>query len=172
MTLNKMTLLFVEDDGETRMLFKSLLEKHLKDIYVAKDGEEGWKIYQEKSPDMVLTDIYMPKMNGLELAEKIRMTNRSKPILFLSAHSDAKTLLQAINLNVDGFISKPLMDFDELLERLRKISENLLKKRETSKTQAERMDRLHNMAYIDHLTKALNRFAFQENLLDVVRRSE
>jgi len=171
MILNEMTLLFVEDDGNSRDLIGALLEKHVKDIFLAADGEEGWELYRERSPDIILADIHMPRMNGLEFAGKIREKDRMRPILFLSAHSDSDTLFKAANLCIDGFIVKPVLDIDDLLSKLRESARRISKIRERNLVQKQKIDRLENIAYYDHLTGARNRFYFEECLSRAVHNS-
>jgi len=128
MLLNNFTLLYVEDSHEAQEYMKHYLEDEVKELYQAYDGEEGLKIYEDKMPDIVLSDINMPKMNGLDMCVKIKNINKHQNIILLSAFQDIKILKVAINAGVDGFISKPLNANNILLDKLNFIAENLQNK--------------------------------------------
>ena len=106
--LKNFTLLYVEDDEETKEGMLLLLKKYLKEVYSASDGEEGLALYKEKNPDIVLSDISMPKMNGLELSEKIKEINPNQSIALLTAFNETNFLKQAINIGIDKYIVKPI----------------------------------------------------------------
>ena len=106
--LKNFTLLYVEDDLETKEGMFILLKKYLKEIYCASDGEEGLSLYKDKMPDIVLSDIAMPKMNGLELSEKIKEINPNQNIILLTAFNETNFLKQAINIGIDKYIVKPV----------------------------------------------------------------
>ena len=106
--LKNFTLLYVEDDLETKEGMFILLKKYLKEIYCANDGEEGLSLYKDKMPDIVLSDIAMPKMNGLELSEKIKEINPNQNIILLTAFNETNFLKQAINIGIDKYIVKPV----------------------------------------------------------------
>lgn len=108
MTLGDVKLLFVEDEKELREIMLDILSLEVKDIIVAKDGEEAYKLYQEKKPDIILSDINMPKISGLELAKKIREHDRSTKIIMLTAHSEVNYLLEATELNLTKYLIKPI----------------------------------------------------------------
>jgi DNA-binding response OmpR family regulator len=79
-----------------------------KETYEAKNGEAGYEIYVEKKPDIILTDIKMPKMNGIELSKKIRENDKTTKIIISSAFSDEQYLLDAVELELERYIVKPL----------------------------------------------------------------
>ncbi len=106
--LKNLTVLYVEDDKLTRQLTKMALENLVKKVYLAKDGIEGLKLYQEISPNIVLTDMYMPKMNGLEMSQKIKELQPEQVIGLFTG--DAKnTISQNYSLHtIDTYLVKPL----------------------------------------------------------------
>jgi len=106
--LNTLTLLYVEDDLELREQFVRILRPKFKDIYEASDGRETLEKYKESSPDMMLVDINIPKIDGLEVVETIRKSNKAIPIVILSAYSDQKKLLKAITLGLSEYLIKPV----------------------------------------------------------------
>lgn len=111
--MNDLTLLYVEDDKEALEDVVFLLKRYFDEIYTASNGEEGLALFTKNSIDIVLLDINMPKINGLELASKIREVDENIPILFLTAHSETQKLLSAINLQAISYLIKPF-NVDEL----------------------------------------------------------
>ena len=150
-------------------MIASLLEPHFHRIYTAASGEEALRIYRQKDPDIILSDIYMPGITGLELAQTIRKENREIPILLLSAHNDTETLLQAANLTIDGFVIKPILEIDHLLQRLREAVERIASGRGSS-TDGESIDTLRSKAYLDALTGVANAHSFQEKLKELTEQ--
>ena len=125
MILENSTLLYVEDNEDMQSYMKSFLEDEVKELYQAYNGEEGLTIYKDKNPDIILSDISMPKMDGLVMTKLIKEIDNSQPIVILSAFQDAETLNSAVNAEVDGFISKPIEDVKKLLHTLEKIASSL-----------------------------------------------
>ncbi len=70
MLLKNFTLLYVEDDRTTQEMIKILLKDKVKQLYIASNGQEGLEVYQDKNPDIILTDINMPIMDGLKMSKK------------------------------------------------------------------------------------------------------
>lgn len=106
--LKHMNLLFVEDDDELRPLMARLLERHFGSLHMASNGQEGLEIFCRHKPDIVLTDISMPVMNGLEMVRAIRKLDPCVPILVVSAHGDGRSLDDALDAGVDKFLVKPI----------------------------------------------------------------
>lgn len=105
---NDFTLLYVEDDKGVREINSSMFKRIFKEFYEACDGEIGYQLYKKYKPDIIITDIKMPKLNGLELAKKIRQFDNKTKIIITSAFNDEKYLLQAIELNLERYLIKPL----------------------------------------------------------------
>lgn len=128
-TFKNFTILYIEDDDGVRDVNFSMFKRIFKDAFEAKNGEIGYKIYLDKSPDIIVTDIKMPKMNGIELAEKIRENDEETKIIITSAFSDEKYLLAAIELNLERYIVKPLTRrnlFPALEKAIFKIKKRLM----------------------------------------------
>jgi len=121
---SKYTLLYVEDEAPIRMVTKMFLEPYFKEIFEAQDGEEAFQIYQEEQPNIIITDIEMPKMNGLELCKKIRETDRETPIIITTAYTSVEYLLEAVSLNLIKYLGKPLKE-EALFEALEKCFNQL-----------------------------------------------
>ncbi len=108
--LRGFTLLYAEDEAGIQNNIHEILDCMFKEIYLAKDGEEAYKIYCEKKPDLIITDIKMPKMTGLELVKKIRETNPKVRVIITSAHTDLDYLLDATELHLVKYIVKPITE--------------------------------------------------------------
>ncbi len=102
------SILFVEDEDETRKNYVNYLKRYYIDVYEAKDGVEAYNIYLNKKPQILILDINMPKMNGLELLEKISEKDYNTKCLMLTAHTDKKFLLKATKLKLTDYLLKPL----------------------------------------------------------------
>jgi len=120
-----LSILFVEDDDELRINTSEILKNFFYKVDVACNGEEALSMYQKKASDIILTDIRMPKMNGVELTQNIYAINDKQAVIVLSAHDESKYLLPLINLGIEQFIKKPI-DFQELLAALLKTSKQII----------------------------------------------
>jgi DNA-binding response OmpR family regulator len=107
--MKKFTLLYAEDEQETRKEHIRYLEsRYALKVYEANDGEEALALYKQYKPDIVLTDITMPKMDGLKFIEEIRKESLRTKVIILTAHSDREKLLKALELQLISYIVKPL----------------------------------------------------------------
>ncbi len=122
--LSTVRVLYVEDDLETREELQSVLENFVAELYTAKNGREGLSLYREHRPDIVVTDIQMPEMNGLSMAADIKAINPDQPIVILSAYNDVEYLFRSLELGIQHYITKPI-SVERLLNKLCEISEQL-----------------------------------------------
>ena len=104
----KLTLLYAEDNQESRENYAFVLSNYFHKVYTAKDGKEALEIYHDKKPDILLLDITMPKLNGLDVAKSIREENEEIPIVMLTAHSETDKLLRAVPLKLEEYLLKPI----------------------------------------------------------------
>ncbi|OFY50485.1 MAG: hypothetical protein A2W85_10630 [Bacteroidetes bacterium GWF2_41_31] len=102
------TLLLVEDDKVIRNVYAQLLDRIVSKVVTASNGEEGYDSFIEHSPDLILTDIKMPVMNGLDMINKIRNHNRQVRVIIMSAYGESRFFLKAIESGVKGFLTKPI----------------------------------------------------------------
>jgi len=108
--MEKIKLLFVEDDTSFAFIVKGSLElTGLYEVETAFNGKEGLDIFHSFNPDVVVADIAMPLLNGMEMISQIRKTNESIPIMFASGHTNARHVLEGYKLNADNFIKKPFL---------------------------------------------------------------
>lgn len=102
--LRNKNILLAEDDKVVREQMGATLEMVFREVFVVKDGEEAFRVYEEKKPDILLVDIMMPKKDGLKLVKQIREKDYDTPIVMLSSFSDQEYLMKALNLSVDGYL--------------------------------------------------------------------
>jgi len=100
--------MYVEDNKFTRNLIKKSLEHLVKKVYLAEDGIEGLKLYKKVLPNIVLTDMYMPNMDGLEMSLKIKEIKPQQVIGMFTANAVEKSNHKAQSLNLNTYIIKPL----------------------------------------------------------------
>ncbi len=119
------SLLLVEDDKVIRNIYKQLLSKVITNIFIAVNGEDGYNKYLEHKPDLILSDIKMPVMNGLDMIKKIRINDKSQRIIIMSAYGESMFFLKAIDAGVKGFLVKPV-DTDHLLNVIHEQANDIL----------------------------------------------
>jgi len=175
--LSDMTLLIVEDDRLAQEHLAQILAGEVRHLYQAYDGQEGLELYRNFSPDIILADVEMPIMNGLEMARKIREEDCEQVIVLLSAHNDRQILMEALNLPVDGFLNKPILDLNELIDRLRHCAGLAEKRSEWVEAGGQQnLERcrqqlrvLYRQANVDPLTGLHNRHYFQTRLSQLLQ---
>ncbi len=102
------SILVAEDEEELREYLVEYLQLFFKNVYSAKCGQEAYLIYLDKSPDIILSDINMPNLDGLSLTSKIREKDLKTKIIIMSAYSDKEKLLRAVELNLVTYLIKPI----------------------------------------------------------------
>lgn len=120
----KYTILYIEDDDGVRTVNSRFLNRMFKRLYEANNGQEGLELYEKYKPDIILTDIKMPKLDGISLAKKIRKNDEKTKIIISTAFSDKDYLIEAVELKLEKYIIKPLTNRN-LLPALTKAVEAL-----------------------------------------------
>lgn len=113
-------ILLAEDDQDLGTMLKRYLELNNFEVMWAKNGEEGYEIFQEEEFDICVLDIMMPKMDGFTLAKKIVMRNPEMPFLFLTARKTKEDRIKGLKLGADDYIAKPF-EAEELILRIKNI---------------------------------------------------
>ncbi|MFK5976760.1 MAG: response regulator [Sulfurovum sp.] len=106
--LKDITVLFVEDVQFTHELMKLLLEDDIKELYLASNGKEGLEVYKDKNPDVILTDIGMPIMDGIEMSREIKRLNPNQLIAVITAFNEKSYMEEAKKIGIDKYILKPI----------------------------------------------------------------
>ena len=111
-------ILVVEDEEAIRKNYIIFLKMFFKEVYEADDGEKAYNLYKSEKPDIMIVDINIPKLNGLELIKKIRERDFTTKIIILTAHSDKYFLFEAIELKLIKYLVKPVSrkDLNEALD--------------------------------------------------------
>lgn len=143
-----LSILYVEDDKGVQKEVVNFLNKVFSSIDVADDGEAGLKKFMRKKHDLVIADVKMPKMNGIEMSRAIKKGKKDAVIIITSAYDDKKLLLNAIKIDIDNYILKPF-DYSMFLAVLYKSVSAIKLKKD--------IDRLHK-----HQQEVLD---FQDNLV-------
>lgn len=120
------SVLYAEDDINVRKNYVVYLESYFEKIYEASDGREALDIYKDRKPNVLLLDITMEGLDGLELIKIIRKEDKETPIIILSAHSNKEFLLDAVKLNLVDYLIKPINrnEFKNVIEStINKLSE-------------------------------------------------
>jgi len=123
-------LLYVEDDITARdLIARGIFDVLFAEVAVAQDGIDGFERFKECKPDIIITDINMPRLNGLGMVRLIKEIDKKTPIIILSAHSEINYFLESIELNIDGYILKPIKE-SALVSVIYKCAKTLLDSKE------------------------------------------
>ncbi|WP_373001171.1 EAL domain-containing protein [Sulfurimonas sp.] len=156
----KLSILYVEDDKIARDSTLKFLETFFLKIDIAVDGEQAYAKKHLKKYDLIITDINMPKLSGLELIEKIRRNDDSVPILILSAYDDKDYFVQSIKFGVDGYILKPIE-----LEQFYTIISKIVKRIDLEKSLIEYQNNLEKK--VEEKTRELRYRCYHEFYTDL-----
>jgi len=119
-TKQNLTILYVEDEQSIRERLARFISRFCTQLYTASNGEEALILYKEHHPAIVISDIRMPIKNGIDMAKEIKRITPDQLLIFISAHSESEYLLDAIEMQADGYILKPI-DLSILEEKLLKL---------------------------------------------------
>jgi YesN/AraC family two-component response regulator len=115
-------VLYVEDEPMISSQISMILEDEIDELFTASNGAEGLEIFKQHKDDidLVITDIQMPKLNGIEMIKEIKKLVPNKPIIITTAFTESEYLVEAIKLGVDKFLQKPV-DLHELMDTISKV---------------------------------------------------
>ena len=115
--LKNITILYAEDEKDLREVTHQILKGFTKKQYVAQNGQEGLELFKahENEIDLIITDVNMPVMNGLDMVKEIKKININIPIIVATAFSNKEYLLEAIDIGIDKYVLKPI-DIAKLLQ--------------------------------------------------------
>lgn len=131
-SLLDVSVLMVEDDAPSRIYCSKILKKLVREVFVAENGLEGLKLFQSNSIDVVVSDIGMPVMDGLEMSREIRSINKNTQIILTTALDNKNYLMQAIEIGINSYIVKPIQK-DSLYEAVTRAGKLTILEKEISK---------------------------------------
>ena len=140
--LKSLTILYVEDEEDIFNSGVRLLSKYSSTLLTARNGREGLEFFQAHSPDIIITDIKMPIMDGLTMIGEIRKINWFVPIILLTAFENTDYLMRAIDANVDKYLTKPT-DVTRLIECITNCAHNLRIERELKESEERLRQMFH-----------------------------
>ena len=106
--LREISILLAEDDISIRTHISRMLSPVCRELFTAANGRDALELFRTEMPDLVISDISMPILNGLDLARQIKLERPHVPIIIVSSHGDSEHLMQAISLHLEGYLIKPL----------------------------------------------------------------
>lgn len=165
-------VLYVEDNIEAREATLDVLNDFFPHIVLANDGQEGLEEFEKDKFDLIITDINMPRLNGIDMVEHIRNKDLQTPILITSAYNDSGYFMETIRLGVEGYLLKPV-DLKQFVDVLTKVLEKVKLKNENelyrkalenenqilNKNIKDTTNQLQEQMFIDNLTGLKNRAA-------------
>ncbi len=127
--ISDISILIAEDEKQLLNSMVEYLELFFEYVYTAEDGLTAYELYEKKRPDIIISDIHMPHLDGLSMIEKIRKKDRETKIIITTAHSEKEKLMQAIELHLVKYLVKPIQS-DELKELLLSLVNELRQKKD------------------------------------------
>ncbi len=126
--IDDISILIAEDEEQLLNSMVEYLELFFEHVYTAEDGVSAYEIYKKQEPDIIISDIHMPQLDGLSMIEKIRKNDLQTKIIITTAHSDKEKLMQAIELHLVKYLIKPVQS-DKLKELLLSLVVELRQKK-------------------------------------------
>jgi DNA-binding response OmpR family regulator len=123
--LKNIKILYIDDEEFIREDAVEYLNFYCDNVYEARDGLDGLKKYKEVNPDIIITDIKMPKLNGIKMIKEIRKSDKNTKIIIATAFLETSYLIEAIELGLIKYLLKPIME-DTLLPVLKSCTEDIL----------------------------------------------
>jgi C4-dicarboxylate-specific signal transduction histidine kinase len=138
------SLLFVEDEELLRAIYERILDKFVQRLYIAENGQEGLELYKKCNPDLIITDIMMPVMDGLEMVQHIRAIDDHVKLVILSAYGEAEYFMDAIKIGVNSFLIKPV-ETTKLTGLVEELGKSILLEREVISQELKRKEAEENL---------------------------
>jgi diguanylate cyclase (GGDEF)-like protein len=163
----KETILIIEDEEDILALLSGLLESENYRVITAINGRDGIKKFQEHNPDLILTDVRMPIMDGIEVLREVKTKESDTEVIILTGHSDEATAIDCLRLGAYDYFRKPLEDIDVLLTAV----ERVLEKRDLELKNRSLVKQLEELSIKDPLTGLYNYRYLQSCLDEEIDRS-
>ena len=156
--MGDLNILIVEDEEFTLEFLKTIFSNYFSNIYVASNGEKALEIFKKEQIDIIITDIEMPVMNGIEMAKHIKKINPFIPIIAATAYDNKNILKELINANFDAYFQKPIK-VEEVIQKIKEIV-------------CSKKFNLYKTEYLEPLTKCRNRKFFNNEFEKIILNSE
>lgn len=148
-----MKILYVEDETEAREALSKFLKRRYGKIFTAVDGIDGFNVYKEQKPDLVIVDLYMPNMDGLEMIRQIRKISPEAYVIVTSAVNDVGVILKSVDIGINKYLLKPIKP-EELIEAIDEYLESVTLRQ----TEVELLDGDHKKQIEDKIKKSFTSF--------------
>ena len=155
------TLLYVEDDGPTRDCVSIVIKRNFPQLtlLLAENGRKGLDLFTTCHPDIIVTDVLMPEMDGISMSREIKALDRGARVIVLTAASDTTYIIDAIDIGISHYVLKPIV-----MDKLTYAIEHCLESIRLEKQLQQQGEDIRQMAYYDPLTGLPNRELFNELL--------
>jgi YesN/AraC family two-component response regulator len=131
------SVLYVEDEPTTRSAVARMLKRRVATLYEAENGKEGLELFKQARPNIVISDVRMPVLDGMQMSKEIKLIDKNSKIILTTAHSDANILLDSIDVGVDKYLLKPL-DMDALYSAIDQCAETIVLERKIQQQNREK----------------------------------
>jgi diguanylate cyclase (GGDEF)-like protein len=164
-----MTLLYVEDDRDTQKLIALMINWKFPqlNLLLADDGQRGLDLFTTHQPDIILTDIWMPVLDGIQMSREIKELDKGVRIIALTASSDTASLLDTIEIGINHYVLKPIKQ-EKLLAAIEQCIDGI----HLERLYRQQNERVRHLAYYDSLTGLPNRQLFDELLQQAVAQAQ
>jgi signal transduction histidine kinase len=164
-------ILYVEDNEEARDATQDVLEEFFENITVAVDGQDGLDKFRANEFDLIITDINMPKLDGISMLKEIRKENTDIAVLVISAYNESGYFMETIRLNVEGYILKPL-EINQFITMISKVVEKIKLRYENKQYQKELeqkvKDQVEQLRHKDKVLIEREKFASLGEMIDAI----
>jgi len=142
--IRSLSILYVEDEDDVREGLARFLRRRFAQVDTASNGQEGLDKFKQGRYDVIITDIRMPRMDGLEMARQIKEMARDIPVIVVTAFNETDYFLRAIDLGIDSYVKKPV-DAEELFEAVYKSTRVHFQQKAIEKSREQMMNLLEQM---------------------------
>jgi len=155
--LQNLKVLYVEDEEIARKEMSKFLKRRIGQLHVAENGKEGLKAYEEFKPDIIIADLIMPVMGGLEMLQKIRKKDTDCFVMITSALADVDSILETVDIGIDKYIIKPV-DTDKILEALEDFAPKIYRKNNSLSLMEKLLDKTTKKEIEDQIKREFSFF--------------
>ena len=182
--LNDLRILYIEDEETTRELVSNILTMLCRKVVAVETAEKALEIYKNEMPDIIISDVDLPGMNGIEMVKKIREENKTIPVILLTAHTEVEYLIGAVKLHLVDYIVKPvnikkltlaiqdsakqILDNGEILVKFITGASYNVTKNTVQFQGKEHTLTLHESLFLNLLLKNRNNTVSSQQIMDVV----